>query len=761
LWPSPRSATLWKSSSVATTFPSANPTPGSSPSRNSAAVTEPTIALVGNPNTGKTTLFNALTGLRQHVGNYPGVTVEIKTGSADLAGVKANIVDVPGCYSLAPRSLDELLAVELLLGLRDGAKRPDAVVCVVDASNLERNLYLASQVVELGIPTVIALNMMDVAESRGLTIDPARLAERLGAPVVPIVARSRQGLGDLSKAVFTAVGGPAPTKRPQFPTAVTEEVASLGGRLQAQSATPTPLFLLERVLFDSGGQVEKLLARRWGGEFHQWAEESRARLKDGGTALGGLEAHIRYAWIGDVLNGVLHRPTVRTTRWTDRLDAVLLHRFWGVVVFLLVMSSFFATIFFGAASIQEYFKDAMNAGADFIASLLPEEGALHSLVRQGALAGVINVLVFLPQIAILFAFLAVLEDCGYMARAAFLMDRLLSRCGLSGKSFIPMLSSFACAVPGVMATRTIEDPRDRLATMLVAPLMSCSARLPLYTLLISAFVPGAWLQTLTMMGLYSIGLIAAPLVALALKRTFLRGEPSMFLLELPSYKAPQLGNVLHRMADRSWAFIRRAGTFILATSIVLWALAYYPRPSSIESEFTSLKLRAEQLKRFPERKAEAEQVQKAFDTERAQRYQEQSFLARMGKTIEPLVAPLGWDWKIGTAVIASFPAREVVVAALGTIYSVGEPDSDEGSLELQETLKSQRRPDGTPVYNLAVAASLLVFFALCCQCVSTLAVIRRETNTWRWPIFTFVYMTLLAYLGAFVTYRVVLYFTGA
>jgi ferrous iron transport protein B len=232
-------------------------------------------------------------------------------------------------------------------------------------------------------------------------------------------------------------------------------------------------------------------------------------------------------------------------------------------------------------------------------------------------------------------------------------------------------------------------------------------------------------------------------------------------LELPSYKAPQLGNVLHRMADRSWAFIRRAGTFILATSIVLWALAYYPRPSSIESEFTSLKLRAEQLKRFPERKAEAEQVQKAFDTERAQRYQEQSYLARMGKTIEPLVAPLGWDWKIGTAVIASFPAREVVVAALGTIYSVGEPDSDEGSLELQETLKSQRRPDGTPVYNLAVAASLLVFFALCCQCVSTLAVIRRETNTWRWPIFTFVYMTLLAYLGAFVTYRVVLYFTGA
>lgn len=728
-------------------------------------MTEPTIALVGNPNTGKTTLFNALTGLRQHVGNYPGVTVEIKTGSADLAGTRATVVDVPGCYSLAPRSLDELLAVELLLGLHDGARRPDAVVCVVDASNLERNLYLTSQVVELGIPTVVALNMMDVAESRGLTIDANRLEERLGAPVVPIVARNRQGLDELSKAVLAAVGGPAPTKRPQFPTAVAEEVAALGARLQTKTATQTPQFLVERVLFDSGGQVEKMLARRWGDQFHQWAEESRARLKEGGASLGGLEAHVRYAWVGEVLKGVLHRASVSGPRWTDRLDAVLLHRFWGVVAFLMVMSAFFATIFFGAAYVQDYFDAGMNVAADAIAAPLkdesrPQGGPLYSLVRDGALGGVTAVLIFLPQIAILFAFLAMLEDCGYMARAAFLMDRLLSRCGLSGKSFIPMLSSFACAVPGVMATRTIEDPRDRLTTMLVAPLMSCSARLPLYTLLISAFVPGPWLQTLTMMGLYSIGLVAAPLVALALKRTMLRGEPSMFLLELPSYKSPQLHNVLHRMADRSWAFIRRAGTFILATSIVLWALAYYPRPAAIEREFDSLKLRVEQLKRFPDRKAQAEQAQEALDAERAQRYQEQSYLARMGKMIEPLVAPLGWDWKIGTAVIASFPAREVVVAALGTIYSVGEPDSEEGTLELQEKLKAQRRPDGSPVYNLAVAASLLVFFALCCQCVSTLAVIRRETNSWRWPIFTFVYMTLLAYLGAFVTFRLVAYFTG-
>ena len=743
---------------MATTFPSASPTPGSSHSRNSSAETV-TVALVGNPNTGKTTLFNALTGLRQHVGNYPGVTVEIKTGTAELSGAKADVVDVPGCYSLAPRSLDELLAVELLLGLRPGTKQPDVVVCVVDASNLERNLYLTSQVVELGLPTVVALNMIDVAVSRGMEVDERRLSERLGVPVVPIVARDRKGLNHLANAVTGAIEGTALAKRPVFPEAVADEVARLNARLGAQSHLPAPQFLMERVLFDSKGQVEKLLARKWGEDFHRWAEESRARLKDAGVTLGGLEARTRYAWIGEALNGVVTRPAVRKTNWTERLDAILLHRFWGVVAFVLVMTGFFATIFFGAAKIQELFKDALNVAANAIASPLPAEGALRSLVRDGALAGVINVLVFLPQIAILFAFLAVLEDCGYMARAAFLMDRLLSRCGLSGKSFIPMLSSFACAVPGVMATRTIEDPRDRLATMLTAPLMSCSARLPVYTLLIGAFVPGPVWQTLTMMGLYFLGIVLAPMIAWLLKRTLLRGEPTMFLLELPSYKAPRIDMVLHRVLDRSWAFIRRASTFILATSIVLWALLYYPRPPEIARNMDAQREEVERLEAANSEDAAA--ARKQYEAELARRYLEQSYLARIGKGIEPVVEPLGWDWKIGTAAVASFPAREVIVAALGTIYSVADVEEESGKKALADVLKEQKRVDGTPVYNGAVAASILVFFALCCQCVSTLAVIRRETNTWRWPIFTFVYMTLLAYIGALLAYRVVLFFGGA
>jgi ferrous iron transport protein B len=715
-----------------------------------------TVALIGNPNTGKTTLFNALTGLRHHVGNYPGVTVEIRTGSTALGGQRFTVVDVPGSYSLAPRSVDELLAVELLLGLRPNTKRPDVVVCVVDASNLERNLYLASQVLELGVPTVIALNMVDVAERRGIAVDAKKLAERLGVPAIPIVARDRQGLIQLGSEISAAASATQTAMRPAFPGAINEEVA----RLSSQLSPPPPTYLLERVLFDSGGQIEKLLVAKHGADFQRHAAESRARLQESGVPLAGLEAKTRYAWIGENLNGVVVRPETRRTSWTDRIDSVLLHRFWGVIAFVVVMSAFFASIFFGAKLVQEPWSAALDSVADAIAWPLPEDGALRSLVRDGALAGVTAVLVFLPQIAILFGFLAVLEDCGYMARAAFLMDRLLSRCGLSGKSFIPMLSSFACAVPGVMATRTIEDPRDRLTTMLVAPLMSCSARLPVYVLLISAFIPSELMQTLTMMGLYFIGLVAAPMVAWTLKRTLLRGEPSMFLLELPSYKAPRLDAVLHRMWDRSMAFVKRASTFILATSIVIWALNYYPRPPAIEASLESLRLQAERMKEDPARAEDAEKALKEFEVEKARRYQEQSYLARFGKFIEPVVRPLGWDWKIGTAAVASFPAREVVVAALGAIYSVEDVESDKGGKQLADTLKAQRHPDGRPVYTIAVAGSLLVFFALCCQCVSTLAVIRRESGTWRWPIFTFVYMTLLAYVGAWITYRIILFFNG-
>ncbi|HVJ81902.1 MAG TPA: ferrous iron transporter B, partial [Planctomycetia bacterium] len=424
------------------------------------------------------------------------------------------------------------------------------------------------------------------------------------------------------------------------------------------------------------------------------------------------------------------------------------------------------------------FGDFLDSAADLIASPLPDGGPLKSLVRDGALAGVTAVLVFLPQIAILFAFLAVLEDCGYMARAAFLMDRLLSRCGLSGKSFIPMLSSFACAIPGVMATRTIEDRRDRLVTILVAPLMSCSARLPVYTLLIAAFIPagavleGNWnlfgrtmdfhlveFKTLTMLSMYMIGLVVAPLVAWSLKKTVLKGEPPVFLMELPAYKLPSILTVLHRMFDRGWAFVRRAGTLILASSVLIWALGYYPRPQSVADSFAPREEAVKELaSKHGEKSIEAADAQAQLDRDLASAYQAQSYLGRMGKSIEPVVRPLGWDWKIGMAAIASFPAREVVVAALGTIYSVGAEDlDDEGSerrAALVDAMKAERRPDGSKVFTIPTALSIMVFFALCCQCVGTLAAIWRETRSLGWTVFTFVYMTTLAYFAALATYQI-------
>ncbi|MGL5096584.1 MAG: ferrous iron transporter B, partial [Planctomycetia bacterium] len=430
----------------------------------------------------------------------------------------------------------------------------------------------------------------------------------------------------------------------------------------------------------------------------------------------------------------------------------------GAAVFLSLMSVMFYAIF---ALADKYFMEPINDAVawlgEAVRQLLPA-GVLSDLLVDGVIAGVGGVVVFLPQIMILFGFLAVLEDCGYMARAAFLMDKIMAKCGLSGKSFIPMLSSFACAIPGVMATRTIEDRRDRLATILVAPLMSCSARIPVYVLLISAFVPPVYylgfvpLQQLVMLAMYIIGLVVAPLVAWTLKRTVLKGEPPVFLMELPSYKFPSPLAVLHRMADRGWAFVRRAGTLILATTVVVWALQYYPRPAAVAAPFDAkIAVVDEQLAVLPKnddrrKTLEAEKTQ--CENDKAAAYQEQSYLGRVGKSIEPIVRPLGWDWRIGMAAVASFPAREVVVATLGTIFAAG---SDEDALP--DRLHAATWPDGRPLFTLPVALSVMVFFALCAQCAATLVVIRRETGSWSWPVFTFVYMTTLAYAAAFATYQ--------
>jgi ferrous iron transporter FeoB len=738
-----------------------------------------TVALIGNPNTGKSTLFNVLSGLRQRVGNYPGVTVEKKIGRTQLHGRQFTVVDLPGTYSLAPRSPDEMVTVDVLLGRRDDVQPIDVVLCIVDASNLERNLYLVSQVLELGLPTVVALNMIDVARDKGLALDVERLRRQLPVRIVPVQANRGIGLADLKKQLVAAVESPAPNVASPFPEAFQQEVEQLSQRASsnghtdnghADSKAPLPRYLIERLLLDTSGYLassgldaidEPLLGE---------VRDARSRLAKAGLSVPGIEALARYEWAGSVLSGVVTRPAQRKVTLTDRIDRILTHRVWGALVFLVVMLLLFLTVYYvpditRASATIDWLMELASGG---VARVVPE-GALRSLLTTGVIQGVGGVIVFLPQIFTLFFFIAVLEDCGYMARAAYLMDKLMSRIGLSGKSFIPLLSSFACAVPAIMATRVIENRRDRLVTILVAPLMSCSARLPVYTLLIAAFIPNLtigsgrfaipWLHALTLFAMYALTIVAGVAAAWVFKKTLFRGPTPPFVMELPSYKVPGLWVVLHRMFEQGWAFVYRAGTLILAVSILVWALAYYPRDEArIDASLLARQAALQQQLNAAgaaERDALPAAAQlAAIDNHIAAAHLENSYLGRMGKAIEPLVRPLGWDWRIGCAAIASFPAREVVVATLGVIYNLGE-GQDEGSDELKDTLRAATWA-GTdrPVFNIPVALSIMVFFALCAQCASTLAVMRRETGTWRWPALTFVYMTTLAYVAALVTYQV-------
>lgn len=549
-----------------------------------------TVALVGNPNTGKSTLFTALAGVRQRIGNYPGVTVEKKVGHLEYAGRRLTLVDLPGTYSLAPRSLDEMVTVDVLLGRRADVPPCDAVLCIVDASNLERNLYLVSQVLELGLPTVLALNMTDVAQQRGMQIDVARLQQRLAIPVIALQANKRIGVEELKgklidAAAATATGGALKRESP-FPAAFQDEVARLEALLTSASKTPLahrdaavsqpgsplaaanvlesatasglPRYLIERLLLDTSGYLEGrgvlAEASAANGELNAHLQAARNRLAAAGLPVPAVEAMARYAWVGKVLEGVISRPQVRPETFSDKIDRVLTHRLWGTLVFAAVMFALFSSIFIAAQPLM----DAIDGGVESLKTAIEssgwQAGALKSLVLDGIIGGVGNVIVFLPQILILFMFIAILEDCGYMARAAYLMDKLMVRVGLSGKSFIPLLSSFACAIPGIMATRVIENRRDRLTTILIAPLMSCSARLPVYALLIYTFIPAKGylggilsLQGMVMFGMYLVGVVAAAAVALVLKRTMLRGPTPAFVMELPPYKFPSPRLVLERM----------------------------------------------------------------------------------------------------------------------------------------------------------------------------------------------------------------------
>lgn len=715
-----------------------------------------TVALVGNPNTGKSTLFNALTGMRQRVGNYPGVTVEMKDGVARLGATEFRVIDLPGTYSLAPRSPDEMVSVDLLLGHVEGQARPDVILSIVDASNLERHLYLTTQLMDLGVPVVVAANMVDVARAHGLAIDFGKLSERLGVPVVPVQANHGRGLEELEAAVVAAAAAGRPPEVP-FPDAFRAEMAGLEGAL----AGKVERFLAGRLLLDVGGHTERLLVAQFGPTLAERLAEARARLAAAGSAVPAVEARTRYGWIRQAVAGCVRKPATRVVTASDRLDRVFTHKVWGTLIFLALMFGLFEAIFVAARPLMDQIDQARAWAAEQVQAVM-SAGPLRSLLTDGVLAGVGGVLVFLPQILILFAVIAVLEDCGYMARAAFLMDKLMAKCGLNGKSFIPLLSSVACAVPGIMATRVIENRRDRLATILVAPLMTCSARLPLYMLLIGTFLSDPWwLPGVALFGMYLVGLVAAPLVALVLKRTLLRGETPVFVMEMPAFKVPQLRAVLRRMFDAGWAFVYRAGTLILASMILVWATLYFPTGMpdgrSYDAATDELRREVESAEGAGAKAARKQELDALYGE-----WKRQSWLGRAGRALEPAFRPLGWDWKIGMAALASFPAREVVVGTLGIIYNQGDVDPGEieeaerpGETDLGKTIREEWSADPERGrYRIPVALSLLVFFALCCQCVSTLAVIRRETRSWAWPAFTFGYMTALAYVGALVTFQV-------
>ena len=676
------------------------------------------VAIAGNPNCGKSTIFNSLTGLRQKVGNYPGVTVEKKTGRFfGSHGEAMELLDLPGSYSLQVRSPDEAVARDVLLGRLPGTPRPDVIICVVDASNLERNLYLVAQMLELQIPVVVALNMVDVAEQNGLAIDLMGLREKLGVPVIPMVATKGVGFIELRQAVSRAPL-PAPPICAQMPIVLEREVMALARSLPVAPEVARGEALLLLTLHDQA--LEEIAHHERPVIDATLAAQKRLRLAGFDPLSAPVEA--RYEWIGQVCGAAIHKGTLFDAQSiSDRLDAVLTHRVWGWLTFLAMMTLMFLCIFTVAQYPMDWIDAGVKALGGWVGGLLPESD-LRSLLTDGVIAGVGGVVIFLPQILILYFFLGILEDTGYMARAAFIMDRLMSRVGLHGKSFIPMLSSFAFAIPGVMASRTIENRKDRLVTILVAPLMSCSARLPVYALMIAVFLPvsSAIQKAGIMLSMYLLGLVAAFAMAWLFKKTLLRGDTPMLLLEMPPYRVPSWKTIVIRMWERAGLFLRRAGTVILGLSILLWALSTYPKPT--QADATAADAIAH------------------------------SIAGRMGHALEPLIAPLGYDWKIGIGLIGSFAAREVFVSTMSIVYNV-ESGDDENTEPLRDTMRGEKRADGSPVFTPLVCIGLMAFYVLAMQCISTVAVVRRETNSWRWPLFQIAYMTGLAWIAAFIVYQ--------
>lgn len=693
----------------------------------------PTIALVGNPNSGKTSLFNQLTGLRQKTGNFAGVTVDKKTGLCALdRDTDALILDLPGTYSLYPKSLDEQVVLDVLAN-PENRDHPSVIVVVVDASNLKRNLLLFTQIADLGFHTVLALNLVDVAEAQGLDVDADRLSEQLGVPVVAINARNGEGIANLKFALSHELKAHFEPQRTslsvhEFAPALLEEVKkTFGLKTDYQALLYAGQYQTLRFLSQTDRQkLDGLLKKH---DFQPTETQARETLE-------------RYRHIGQLVDATVKTgPRAAEDGLTTRLDRVMLHPLWGYLIFFGILFLIFQSIF----SLAQYPMDAIDGGLASLTGWLKEilpVSRLTDLLTDGLLAGIGGVVVFIPQIAFLFLFIALLEESGYMARVMVLMDKGLRRFGLNGRSVVPLISGVACAVPAIMATRSINNWKDRLITIMVTPLMSCSARLPIYTILIALVVPDRW-QGVALMGLYLLGFVAALGAAWVMKFLVKTRERSYFIMELPTYQLPRWNHVGLSVWNAVKAFTFEAGKVIVAISIVLWVLATYGPGDAMDQAEERVRREAAVTPNFGN-------VENTVASVRL----ENSYAGQFGKAIEPAIRPLGYDWKIGIALLTSFAAREVFVGTMATIYSLGSEVDDAQQATVKERLRTEINPDtGGPRFTLAVAFSLLVFYAFAMQCMSTLAVTYRETKGWRYPVIQFVYMTALAYGAAFLVYQ--------
>jgi len=695
------------------------------------------VALVGNPNTGKSTLFNRLTGLNQKIGNFPGITVDKKTGFTKLAAhVEAEIIDLPGTYSLYPKSSDESIVFQVLADQKNSS-HPDVIVLIADASNLKRNMLLYSQVADLGIPMILALNMIDLAEKQGIKIDLDKLSQKLGVQVVSISARNNIGIDRLKQAIHH-----------------TNKVATQFQDVDVNSLAPEAINAIKSKINSDNDYyaLQVLHQHEYLSFFTAQEQEEIEQIEQShhfeSAKVQAAETVARYQHLGSILSDVItDNGTAKKYSLSDRLDAVLTHKVWGFAIFLLILFVIFNAIFawssYPMAWIESGFGFITETGHEYLPA-----GMLTDLILDGVIAGLGGIFVFIPQIAILFAFISILEDTGYMARVTFMMDKIMSKVGLNGKSVVPMIGGLACAVPSIMAARNIENWKDRMITIMVTPLVSCSARLPVYILIISLIIPsenvlGIFnMQGLALMIMYLVGVVAAVLVAWIMKFLIKTKERSYFIMELPVYRMPRWKNVFYTMYEKSKTFVIEAGKVIIAISIILWVMAAFGpgnRFENIDQKYASA---------LADTTKNTAHIETLIATEKL----ENSYVGILGHWIEPVIRPLGYDWKIGIGLITSFAAREAFVGTMATIYSVDGGDEDTSTIRARMAASVNSRT-GLPVYTFATGISLMLFYAFAMQCMSTVAIVYRETKGWKWPVIQLVYMTAMAYFAALIAYQ--------